>query len=84
METIPAIDNQGLNEFGKPIDGISDKQEILNAVFATSEGEDSDLNDYGSSSFFILHVNKVTKPTLRPLDKIINDVRMAWKRDHRS
>ena len=84
VENIPAIDNQGLNELGKPIDGIGDQKEILNAVFATSEGEDSDLNDYGSSSFFILHVNKVTKPTLRPLDKIINDVRMAWKRDHRA
>jgi len=84
VEIIPAIDNQGLNEFGKAIDGISDQKEILNAIFATSEGEDSDLNDYGSSSFFILHVDKVTKPTLRPLDKIINDVRMAWKRDHRA
>ena len=84
VEIIPAIDNQGLNELGKPIDGISDQKEILNAVFATSEGEDSDLNDYGSSSFFILHVDKVTKPALRPLDKIINDVRIAWKRDHRA
>ena len=84
VEDIPAIDKQGLNELGKAIDGISDQKEILNAVFATSEGEDSDLNDYGSSSFFMLHVNKVTKPTLRPLDKIINDVRMAWKRDHRA
>jgi peptidyl-prolyl cis-trans isomerase D len=84
VENIPAIDNQGLNELGKAIDGISDQKEILNAVFATSEGEDSDLNDYGSSNFFILHVEKVTKPTLRPLDKIINDVRMAWKHDHRA
>ena len=32
-----------------------------------------------SSSFFILHVNKITPPTLRPFEKIISQVTNSWK-----
>ena len=80
INQIESIDSQGLDEFGKSIDGISGNNEIIRAAFETPEGEDSTLMEYGTSNFFILHVQKVTPASLRPLNKIESQVTNSWKR----
>ena len=80
INQIESIDSQGLDEFGKSIDGISGNNVIIRAAFETPEGEDSTLMEYGTSNFFILHVQKVTPASLRPLNKIESQVTNSWKR----
>ena len=84
LEKLPLIDSRGLDEQGKAIEGLSDKKEVLRVAFETLEGQDSALTDYDTASFFILHVDKVTPPSIRPLKKIMSDVSGAWKRARQS
>ncbi len=81
---VAAMDRRGLNDAGKPVQTIGTNRDILQVAFETEEGQDSVLSDFGSASFFILRVDKVTPPTLRPLDKIRAIVVAAWKRDQQA
>jgi len=81
---VPAIDPRGLDDAAKPIPTISTIREILRVAFETEEGQDSVLTDFGTASFFILRVDKVTPPALRPLDKIRDGVVAAWKRERQA
>ena len=81
---VASMDPRGLDDAAKPIPNISTNREILRAAFETEEGQDSVLTDFGTASFFILRVDKVTQPTLRPLDKIRDGVAAAWKREQQA
>lgn len=81
---VSSMDRRGLSAEGKTVQIIGTSRDILRVAFETEEGQDSVLNDFGSSSFFILRVDKVTPPKLRPLDKIRAGVAIAWKREQQA
>ena len=81
---VTSIDRRGLDYAGKPVEAIGKKRDILQVAFKTEEGQDSVLSDLGAASFFILRVDKVTPPTLRPLETIRTDVAATWKREQQA
>ncbi|MDG2033768.1 MAG: SurA N-terminal domain-containing protein, partial [Rhodospirillales bacterium] len=81
---VSSMDRRGLNDAGKPVQTVGKNMDILQVAFETEEGQDSVLSDFGSASFFTLRVDKVTPPTLRPLDKIRTGVAAAWKREQQA
>ena len=81
---VSTMDRRGLNDVGKPVQTVGKNKDILQVAFETEEGQDSVLSDFGSASFFTLRVDKVTPPTLRPLDKIRAGVAAAWKREQQA
>ena len=83
-EKIAAIDTNGRDEAGNQVEGIDPNGKILGVTFETMEGQDSLLTDFGEGSFFILRVDKVTPPRLRPLKTVKSQVTAAWKQDRQA
>ena len=53
--------------------------EFLTAAFATPAGVTSLLNESDDGSYFIVRVDRVTPPALKPLDRIRDEVEAAWR-----
>lgn len=74
---IKAMDLGGSDEVEKSIKDLPG--EPFNAtVFATDEGQVSFLTETRDGGFFVLRVEGITKPTLKPLEKVKKQVRTAW------
>ncbi len=85
LQTVKLIksDRLGLDDSGKPIKILQTKPEILETAFNTAQNQNSPLTDYDDSSFFILHVNEIFPPKLRPLKIIRKDVIKTWEKEQR-
>ena len=53
--------------------------EFLTTAFATPAGVTSLLNESDDGSYFIVRVDSVTPPALKPLDRIRDEVEAAWR-----
>jgi peptidyl-prolyl cis-trans isomerase D len=80
---IPAIDSRGRDAQGEPLENLPKGGDFVRAAFETSEGQDSQLTETEGGGFFILHVNKVTPASVRPLDRIREGITVAWKEEAR-
>ncbi len=83
-QTIEAMDRSGTDKAGKPIAGTPSGGSFIQTAFATLDGEESALTESGSEGFFIVRVDAVTAPALRPLNDIRADVIAAWKASQKS
>ena len=81
---IDAADRLGLDTFGNPVAGLPPGSVFLDAAFRTSEGEESPLTETGTDGYFIVRVDGITDPALRPLDAVRADVTNAWKAERRA
>jgi peptidyl-prolyl cis-trans isomerase D len=81
---ISAIDPRGLDPSGKPVDGLPPGESFLAVAFETPEGSDSPLTDTGEDGYFLIHVDKVTPPTLKPLAQVRDQVVAAWRAQERA
>ena len=82
LRSIAAIDPQGLDPEGLPI--VDMPVGFLDAVFATEEKSESPLTESGDEGYFVLRVDTITPPALKPLDAVRNDVMEAWVAQKRS
>lgn len=78
---IPALDSQGNGRDRKPVAELPKETEFLSAAFDTPEGTESELIEASTGAAFIVKVEKVTPPVLRPLDEVRDVVIAAWKDD---
>jgi len=81
--TIAAISADGLDPAGKPVADLP-KGEFLTTAFATSEGADSQLLEAGRDGFFVLRVDKITPPALKPLETVKAEVTRLWTASRRA
>jgi peptidyl-prolyl cis-trans isomerase D len=81
---IDAADRLGLDAFGNPVTGLPPGNVFLDSAFRTSEGEESPLMETGTDGYFIVRVDGVTTPALRPLNAVRADVTAAWKAERRA
>lgn len=77
--TIEAVDRDGLTPSGAKAAGLPDLASLLPVAFAAEEGIESELTEAGDKGFFMLRVDKVTKPALRPLADVRDEVTAAWR-----
>ncbi len=80
---IAAIDSQGNDRTGTVIADLPAPDAFVPAVFATEEGAESALTEAGDAGFFIVRVDKVVAPALRPFDEVKTKVSDAWKAEQR-
>jgi len=81
---IAAVDNQGFGLDGKPID-TPYLTDITKAAFPLGEGQDSQMAEASEGdAFFVVRVDAITAPALRPLDTVSNDVTLAWDAQKRT
>lgn len=78
-QTVAAIDEQGHGADGKPVTLPEPSDGIVQAAFATQDGDTSPLSDLGDSGYFLVHVDKVTPVAVRPLSDVRNDVIAGWQ-----
>ncbi len=84
LTKIPAIDRAGRDAGGKPVPNLPPGGQFLTAAFQTAEGTESVLTEAGTEAYFILRVDGVTLPALRPLNSVRAEVARAWKAERRA
>lgn len=80
---VSSIDQAGRDAKGQPVTGLPPTPEFLRTAFATDVGRDSRLTEYGTDSYFVVHVDGSTPPAVRPLDQVRAQVIEAWKNERR-
>ncbi len=83
VRTARTVDAQGLDENGKAVD-VPKLQEFLSTAFATEEGAEPILSETQSGSYFIVRVDGIKAPALKPLDKVREAVTADWNAAQRS
>ena len=66
---LAAVDVTGLKPDGSKADVPADA-EFLPALFKTEMGEDSDPFPTKPGDYFVVHVNGITPPKLKPMDQV--------------
>ncbi len=83
LDTIEGISREGLDRDGNPVEGLPSAERFLELAFSTEVGEQSLLTESDGGGYFILRVNGVTPPQVRPLDEVRADVERQWLQSQR-
>jgi peptidyl-prolyl cis-trans isomerase D len=78
-----SLDARGRTAAGETVKDLP-KGAFLRTAFETQDGQDSALTETENGGFFVLHVNKITPPAVRPLDAVRADVVKARKAEARA
>ncbi len=81
---VPAINSAGKDLAGNSIADVPAGPAFIQTTFSTDEGQDSALTESGPEGFFVVRVDGITAPALRPLDTVRDAVLEAWKTDQRN
>ena len=73
-----AVDRSGKGKDSKPISNLPGG-DFIGIAFSTEEGAESPLSETGNDGYFVLRVDGITAPVLKPLDTIKAEVIQAWK-----
>jgi len=82
LHTIAAIDRDGRGTKDTPIPDLP-ADPFIQTAFETGDGQDSLLVETTDSAFFVLHVDSITAPALKPLDTVRDEVIDDWKSEQR-
>ncbi len=83
LTRIQSVDATGRDAQGKAVKSLPSDPKVLNVAFETPETEESPLTEMGNDGYFIVRIDQVTAPALRPLAEVRGEVAQAWK-DKRS
>lgn len=81
LRRIEAIDSRGLDREGEPVTGIPDAPAFLEEVFSASPGFAGTLLETEDGGFFLVRVDNVVEPALRPLDEVREQAIAIWKEE---
>ena len=82
VRKIAAVNASGLDAADKKIADLAPS--IIQVAFSTEQDQDSALTDFSNSGYFILHVDGITAPALKPFAKIRSDIELAWKAEQQA
>ncbi len=80
---IDSLDAAGRDAESQAIENLPPYREFLDTAFKTSEGEESLLEEAGSDAYFIIRVDGVTPPALKPFDTVREQVLGNWRAGER-
>ncbi|MBI4183828.1 MAG: peptidyl-prolyl cis-trans isomerase [Proteobacteria bacterium] len=83
LVTVAAVDAEGRDRQGKPVDPIAGSEEALRAAFELAAGQQSGVIEAGDGEFLVLRVDAVTPAALRPLAEVRDKVAAAWREERR-
>ena len=78
LKTYPAIDAQGRDADGKPIDGLPDGPAFLTDMAALQQGDMSFVAETPEHTLYVVRADKISPPALKPMDAIRDAVTRAW------
>lgn len=75
--TLPAIEAQGRNQQGEPVEAAADLADVLATAFATAEGEATDFQTVGDADV-MAGVDRIIPESVRPLEEVRTQLVQAW------
>jgi peptidyl-prolyl cis-trans isomerase D len=81
--SVAASDEGGRDAEGKAVTLPVAADEVLKAVFATTQGDTSRIMDMKDGSIFAIHVDKITPPQVRPLTEVKGQAVAAWQAEQK-
>lgn len=81
---VAAIDEHGNGPDGKPAPGVPLIPGFLAKAFQTAQGSTTEVTQLDDSSgYFVLHVDSIAAPALKPFDQVKDQVLAAWTQEQR-
>jgi len=77
---IDAVDGDGHDMNGRPVKSLPKSPAFLERVFSAPVGENTNGEETRDSAFFVLRVDKIIPPALRPLKDVRAKVIEEWKK----
>ena len=74
---VEAVDARGRTPEGQTA-GLPPWPEFLETAFAAEPGEPTLLNETADGAYFVVRVDRVTEPRLKPLDEVRDEAAAAW------
>ena len=84
LRHLDAIDVAGRDQAGEPVAGLLASAKFLRAAFEAEAGIETPLTETDEGGYFILRVDRITRPALRPLADVRDEVVAAWTASRRS
>lgn len=81
--TLEAVDRRGFGDSGGRVEELPDTSRFLEVAFETPAGETSLLEEADDGSYFVLRVDQVQEPRLKPVDEVRDQLVSAWQADER-
>jgi peptidyl-prolyl cis-trans isomerase D len=81
--TVADVARDGTDPSGKPLADLLATPQLLPVAFSTEAGQNSPQTDDGSGGYFVVRVEQVTPPALRPLDQVRDKVLADWQAEQR-
>jgi peptidyl-prolyl cis-trans isomerase D len=83
-KTLAAVDRQGRDTGGAAPADLPSWPELLEIAFATPEGEVSLLEETDTGTYFVVQVDSVTAPRVKPVEEVRDALAAAWQAERRS
>ncbi len=80
---VASVDDKGESRDGKKVDLPVAPTEVLKLAFATDEGRTSRVTQTPDGAIFVLHVDKIVPPSVRPLAEVKDKAIAAWQAEKR-
>lgn len=83
VRSLAGIDGQGRDRSGTLVTELPQPREFVNSVFAADVGLESSPQDTDDGGYYMIRVDSVEPPTLRPLVEIRQQVIADWQAEER-
>ena len=83
MVRLNAVARNGSTRDGGSAEGLPRDPRFLATVFATPEGQESQVIESGNGGFFVIRVDRIIEPELRTLSDVRDQVIERWQTEQR-
>ena len=81
--SVPAVDATGKDPEGEPVEALPPWPEFMEVALETGAGETSLLEETDAGGYFVVQVDEVTAPRLKPVEEIRDQLLEAWQAQRR-
>ena len=80
---VPAVDVNGKDSEGEPVAALPPWPEFMRVAIETPAGETSLLEETDAGGYFVIQVDQVMAPRLKPVEEVRDELRQAWQDERR-
>jgi peptidyl-prolyl cis-trans isomerase D len=81
--SVPAVDANGKDREGKAVDALPPWPEFMRVARETPAGQTSLLEETDAGGYFVIQVDEVSAPRLKPVDEVRAQLVEAWQAEQR-